>query len=219
MDKCAACRYNTNDFVCNPHCSGCDGKRNYERGNFKLKDYNELAKAIHQNAVDHGWWEEERGVPEIMALCHSELSEALEEYRAGRPMLWHKEEETATLYADGQVEEQFARYKPEGVVVELADCVIRILDYCGKRKIDIDAAIQCRRAGNDTYTLPELVAECHYLLSQAYKEIEPRSLYLAECINLIEFWCKENGGDLEEAIVLKHEYNKGRPYRHGGKKC
>ncbi len=30
VDKCPTCRYNTNDFVCHPHCSGCDGKSNYE---------------------------------------------------------------------------------------------------------------------------------------------------------------------------------------------
>lgn len=30
MDKCETCRYNTNDYVCHPHCSGCDGQSKYE---------------------------------------------------------------------------------------------------------------------------------------------------------------------------------------------
>ena len=42
---------------------------------------NRLAADIHRNAVEHGWWEGERSFGEIVALCHSELSEALEEYR------------------------------------------------------------------------------------------------------------------------------------------
>ena len=49
--------------------------------------------------------------------------------------------------------------KPEGVAIELADCIIRILDYCGAQGIDVD-----------------------------------------------------------EATRIKHEYNKSRPYRHGGKR-
>ena len=40
---------------------------------------NEFAKEVHENAVAHGWWETARSFPEVAALIHSEVSEALEE--------------------------------------------------------------------------------------------------------------------------------------------
>ena len=40
---------------------------------------NDLITDIHQNAVNHGWWEgTRRSLAEIIALIHSEWSEALE---------------------------------------------------------------------------------------------------------------------------------------------
>ena len=47
---------------------------------------NEWRDEVHKTAVEHGWWDKEVSFPEIVALCHSELSEALEEYRNGRPV-------------------------------------------------------------------------------------------------------------------------------------
>lgn len=116
-----------------------------KKGAQTMTGINEVAKQIHENAVDHGWWDEERGFPEVLALIHSEVSEALEEYRNGRL--------PTEVYAGNNG-------KPEGIPIELADVIIRVLDYCGYAEIDIDTAIS-----------------------------------------------------------QKHEYNKSRPYRHGGKKC
>lgn len=201
----------------------------------EIKKLNELANEIHLNAVDHGWWSTVRPLYEIIALIHSELSEALEEYRNGRPFIYYPcnaggvcDDEIKPNSCDSKSYNpenpgapcSAKSEKPEGIAVELADVVIRILDYCGREKINIADILEERRAGNDSLFFTELITECHYLISMAYKDRKKDKLIcFAECIALIDFWLEENGISLIEVLKLKHEYNKTRPYRHGGKKC
>ena len=94
---------------------------------------NLLCKKAHENAVAHGWWEEERSFGEQIALMHSELSEALEDFRDNRV--------PDEIYYDGN--------KPNGIPVELADCVIRIFDTCGRYNINLQEAIIKKMAYNE----------------------------------------------------------------------
>ena len=98
---------------------------------------NEYVKAAYENAAAKGWHEIDRSVGDLICLMHSELSEALEEYRNGHSP-------TETYYNETKPE------KPEGIPVELADCIIRIFDFCGKYGIDLEEAIQIKMKYNKT---------------------------------------------------------------------
>lgn len=104
----------------------------------------DLQKQAHAIAKEKGWWDKPRSIGELIALCHSELSKALEEARYDYPL--------NDIYDESPS-------KPAGFPIELADLIIRVAD-------------------------------------------------MAEGYNI----------DLDTAIKLKMEYNKTRPYRHGGKK-
>ena len=108
---------------------------------------NELARQINQNARDHGFWEADRNFGEMIALAHSELSEALEEHRAGRPAEYHSHSKCPAVHPlkggnFAPVEIKIIRScKPEGVAVELADCIIRCLDTMHSLGVDIDGVV------------------------------------------------------------------------------
>ena len=137
----------------------------------------DLQKAAHLCSLEHGWYDcktcngvgrcddspcgdcagtgvSDRNVPEMIALIHSELSEALEFYRTnneghGLSAVFdagHRDPSGKWLAV---VDRKTGVSKPDGMAIELADAVIRIMDLAEYLKIDLAAAIATKHRYNE----------------------------------------------------------------------
>lgn len=85
---------------------------------------------IHNWARGKGFWDGERNDGEMIALMHSELSEAVESLRDPKAPAPHSLDDHSTT-------------------MEMADAVIRIMDYCHARGFPLAEAIVRKMAVNE----------------------------------------------------------------------
>jgi len=90
----------------------------------KQSTINNLILECHAIAKEKGWWDDSRNDGELIALMHSELSEALEALRN--------------------------HGTKDNLAEELADCCIRIFDYCGAREINLEETLRKKIDYNKT---------------------------------------------------------------------
>lgn len=116
------------------------------------KTINQLVQEVHQNAKSKGWWDEDRSFGEIIALIHSEVSEALEYYRSGHQPteVWYEKKVDHGPGVWIEHVQLTAEWKPCGIPSELADIIIRVLDLCGRYGVDLQKAINEKMAYNAT---------------------------------------------------------------------
>jgi len=144
----------------------------------------EWAKKIHDNAINKGFYGKEKE----LYFSHNQRLEIVKELCEFHDA-WKKDNE---------------KYKEE-----LADVVIRILDYLYFRGYKFNSAILLPEiTENHTYTMSyEIYLLIGYIKDEWYTTVVVRCFQLATYLNF----------DLIEEIEKKMQYNTTRPYLHGNK--
>ena len=95
-----------------------------------MQSYNGMCEEVYTVNVKNGFWDEDRNVGEMIALIHSELSEALEGYRKGLQ------------------DDHLPQYS--SLEVELADTIIRIMDMTHGLNLNVASALLDKLEYNTT---------------------------------------------------------------------
>lgn len=115
---------------------------------------NELSKEIHSRNREKGFYENEKNIGEILALIHSEVSEALEcdrkdkhfrnsRYNEKWLIDWTHPQEDEIMF-----KRVFEEYVKDTFEDELADIMIRVMDLAAFKGIDLEAHIKAKMRYN-----------------------------------------------------------------------
>jgi len=106
---------------------------------------NTLVQDCHKMSNDKGFNDNHRSALEFHMLFVTEIAEATECVRNDEAPMWCMWKGKTVFI--GSMEFRMAidsGAKPEGETIEIADLLIRIFDYCGVKKMDIEEAIQMK---------------------------------------------------------------------------
>jgi hypothetical protein len=163
---------------------------------------NEIAARSNENAHAHGWYDIPRSFGEVVALFHSEASEALEEWRDN--------------HAPDERYYSVPKYRPEPSDI--------ISDLGPEATEDLQAwATKFDRLGDEAkvipfrFDCPEHIAS--ELVVAGFLKPEGVPSELADIIIRVGDAAEEYNIDIGREVLLKMAYNATRPYKHGGKRA
>jgi hypothetical protein len=178
-------------------------------------DLNQLRDRAYKCACEHGFHDEELSDEHLLCLVISELMEAVEADRKGN--YCYNKMSSTERYSLFPTEErrfgkEFSAFIKDTVEDELADAVIRLLDWYGTRSIVIDNAdfedeVIEDYAGiykNKSFT------ESIFNITRSLTDKDP-GIAILKVFGL----AKHLGIDLFWHMEQKQKYNELRPYKHG----
>lgn len=178
---------------------------------------NELRDRAYKTACEHGFHEKELSNEHFLCLVIAELMEAVEADRKGKHADVARFNEwqmcCSSLSEDTQMrwfEDDFRAHIKDSVEDELADAVIRLLDFAGFREIDLD---EINFAGSDTgYYSEKSFTESMFCIT---RYLADRYYHPGYILSEIFAFCRDRDIDLKWHVEQKMRYNELRCYKHG----
>lgn len=173
-------------------------------------------------SAEHGFWDdkEKRDKGEMVALMVSELSEAVEGDRKGRHTNtpgFLKDIENAlpegTDFYEREWTRSFVHNIKDSISDELADTVIRVLDYVhGWGHHMVSSEYRKESTGNFAHD----VLRIQWYIILAFHDNIPGKNW-PYVLAAIEKFCEWYKIDIEQHVQWKMKYNETRPFLHGKK--
>lgn len=203
-----------------------------ERGKLMSTKIQALIRDVYENAVSKGWYEKPATSLEKHMLMISEVSEATEAVREKKDDYYEengKPEGEASELADVIIRIfDYVGSRNVNLKYYLSEQFFKISD-----ELDTFAAIKLAASDlenikcNDEIKVAHSKIEYHMSISLSISNAsnslikgKNREFYnLAEAMVKIIYYATKNKWDIEAIVNKKHNFNKTREYKHGGKTC
>ena len=171
-------------------------------------DLNKLRDRAYKIAKEHGFHEKEQSDETYLMLIITEIAEAVNADRKGH----HADIAFETEPVLGW-KESFEKYVKDTVEDELADVVIRLLDFAGARKVNFGIQLYSSlMIGKNSNFCENCFEICRELTDRYFDDNDSLIKYvLGDIFSLAHFYSI----DLFKFIDLKMKYNELRPYKNG----
>ncbi len=180
-------------------------------------DLNELAKEVHANSVEKGFWEGDPSDQHFLMLVITELSEAIEaDRKCMKPDIKRYKYlmgEYTSECSPRTFEHMFEVYLKDSIQDELADAFIRLLDLAGARNLNMNRANFTNIVSKKKTFTENIYAIIKDLTNNKYS-LEEQVFY---CLSQISRLAEILDISLPWHVEQKMKYNKLREYKHGKK--
>ncbi len=172
------------------------------------KDFGELARKCHENAVKHGFCEDKPSNEHCLMLVITEVAEMVNADRKGK---YAPKED---MMKDGFDKDIFEKLYKDTMEDEMADIAIRLLSLAGKHGYPLLVYSRAKliKSWFTLRTIPENAFELCVYLCRFY--LSPKFDIIASLAYLY-VWAESLGIDLKRHIAMNMKYNESRPFRHG----